>query len=410
MKSISVTVQGSIEKNIKEVFQFIVPIGLHLLFQKKGILPVVKRTSNTGVWYQAGMTRTVFFDDGATALEKLTNVSEFDSFSYEISHFTSSLKKFVYSINGTWNFTDKGNDRTDVAWTYSLVPSSFMGSIIIHLLTKARARSTLNNALRIVKDMLMKQTNTIRFTHIRHASSLVEVGGKKIIIDPMLSDKQRLPSIILTKNKQKNPLTDLPFDVENISTGIDHVLLTHLHFDHFDTTAIQKIPKAASIICSKPDRKKLQKLGFSNIHPVSGPISIDDLGIERYPARHGRGLLRLLLGRGSSYVLVYKGVKIFITGDCLLTKALKKELIETKPDIVIANGGAAAFKFGKPITMTIKDIQQISKLLPNSKIFVVHLDTLNHCAETRLHYFDQMKAYPAIHIPADGETIEVAPK
>ena len=251
------------------------------------------------------------------------------------------------------------------------------------------------------------EKDSVLFTHIRHASSFIKLGKMTILIDPMLSEKHSLPSILFTQNKLRNPLTGLPFSIDDIVTQVDFVLLTHLHFDHFDYTAIQKIPKSTPIICSDFNKKKLMNSGFSTIYSLSDGITIDDLSITRFPATHGTGLFKVLLGKGSSYLLSFKGFKIFITGDCLLTKMIKIVLVETKPDLIIANGGAAVFKYGKPITMTIKDIQQLSAILPDSRIFVVHLDALNHCSETRLDYFDQLKNNLNIFIPADGEKIEI---
>jgi L-ascorbate metabolism protein UlaG (beta-lactamase superfamily) len=212
--------------------------------------------------------------------------------------------------------------------------------------------------------MIKKETKKIfiKFTHIRHALSRIEFGNIRLIIDPMLSEKDILPPIILTKNKFKNPLVPLPFTIEEIIGNCNYVLLTHLHFDHFDTKAAQVIPKEKPVICSKFDKRKLERVRFKNIQAIEKTINIDELSITRYPAVHGSGWVRFLLGRGSSYMVSYKGLKIFITGDCILNAVLKKRLLDSTPDVVIANGGAAEFFFGKPITMTIRDIQQISTM------------------------------------------------
>jgi Cft2 family RNA processing exonuclease len=82
-------------------------------------------------------------------------------------------------------------------------------------------------------------------------------------------------------------------------------------------------------------------------------------------------------------------------------------LLATKPDVVIANAGAAQFKFGKPITMSITDVQEISKILPDSKIIVVHLDVINHCAEKRDYCKTQIQGYTNIYLPSNGETMNI---
>lgn len=250
--------------------------------------------------------------------------------------------------------------------------------------------------------------NSIWFTHVRHATSIIEIGNVKILIDPMLSDKGSLPPVSLTMNKHKNPLISLPFRNSEILNDMNYLLLTHLHFDHFDKEAIRSIEKSVPVLCADPDRKKMHKWGFTTIRSFTSSIDVGDFEISRYPAVHGKGLLSYLMGKGSSYLIGYKGFKIFITGDCILTEALKNTLIEAMPDIVIANAGKAEFRFGKPITMSMKDIQQISGLLKKSKIYVVHLDALNHCSEPREYCKEMITDYPNIFIPVEGEKIKIS--
>jgi L-ascorbate metabolism protein UlaG (beta-lactamase superfamily) len=245
----------------------------------------------------------------------------------------------------------------------------------------------------------------IRFIHIRHSTSVIEIGKVKILIDPMLSDKESLPPVLLTGNKLNNPRKSLPFSLDNIINDLDYLLLTHLHFDHFDKKAIDIIPKTKSIFCSPTDSKKLHSIGFLQTHSIEGPYEIDGITIKRYPAVHGKGLLKYLMGKGSSYSIDYNGFKLFLTGDCILTKTLITNLVKVSPHLVIANAGAARFKFGKPITMSIKDVQEISKVLKDSKIVVVHLDALNHCTESRDYCKEQIQDYSNIFIPDDGEII-----
>lgn len=247
----------------------------------------------------------------------------------------------------------------------------------------------------------------IEFIHIRHATSIIKIGNKAILIDPMLSAKDSLPPVQFSNNELRNPRVNLPHTSDSLVKTVDYVLLTHLHFDHFDNKAIGILSKKTPLICSKNDEGDLKDLGFSLIYPIENEYEVDGIKITQYPAIHGKGLLKYMTGKGSSYLINYNGFKIFLTGDCLLTDPLIENLTNTKPDIVIANAGAAKFKIGEPITMSIKDIQSISKSLVKSKVFVVHLDALNHCTETRDYCKKQINGYSNIYIPNDGETIKI---
>ena len=245
------------------------------------------------------------------------------------------------------------------------------------------------------------------FTLIRHSTAIIEIEGKKIVMDPLFSDIEKLPPVPLTKNKLRNPRTGLSFSIDDIIKDIDYLLLTHLHFDHFDKDAIARIPKSTKVLSASFDSNRIKKLGYTNIYSIENDFEIDRFKIRRYPAKHGKGLLNVMMGKGSSYQIDYDGFKIFITGDCILTHSLKQYVTETNPDIIIANGGATSFRFGKPITMSIKDILEISKILKDTKIILIHLDALNHCTESRDFCKEQVKDCPNIVIPDDGETIKI---
>lgn len=85
----------------------------------------------------------------------------------------------------------------------------------------------------------------MKIQQIRNATLIVEYAGRKILIDPMLSDKGTLPAFIPAKNWtfKKNPLNDLPYAKEEIIKEVDFVFLSHLHPDHWDEEAVRILPK-----------------------------------------------------------------------------------------------------------------------------------------------------------------------
>ena len=54
----------------------------------------------------------------------------------------------------------------------------------------------------------------IRF--LRHATLIVEIGGLKILVDPMLSPSGASDAIPNTPNQRRNPLIDLPLPNEKL--------------------------------------------------------------------------------------------------------------------------------------------------------------------------------------------------
>jgi hypothetical protein len=156
MKKINVIVTDIINGNIENVFKYVMPVDLNIIFKKKGFIPGVISTSNKDKWYFPGMSRTVMFDDGSSAFETLTDVIEFKSFTYKINQFTSILKYLIFEINGKWFFKNINNEKTEIYWEYSLSPQNIFCSILISLFVKRDLAFVIKNALNIIKNNIEK--------------------------------------------------------------------------------------------------------------------------------------------------------------------------------------------------------------------------------------------------------------
>ena len=86
---------------------------------------------------------------------------------------------------------------------------------------------------------------------VRNATLLIEYGGKKILVDPMLSPKGAIES---WAGIQRNPTIDLKMPVEEIIKGVDLVMVTHTHDDHFDKAASNVLDKSIELIIQPADK------------------------------------------------------------------------------------------------------------------------------------------------------------
>ena len=68
-------------------------------------------------------------------------------------------------------------------------------------------------------------SDQIIFHHIRNATSKITYAGLKILVDPYFAPKDSFL------------LVDLPLSIKEIIKGIDAVIVTHLHIDHWDKYA-----------------------------------------------------------------------------------------------------------------------------------------------------------------------------
>lgn len=141
----------TINAPIDSAFNYIVPIELSHIFKKHKNLPAIIKTDEKEKWFKAGLTRTVYFEDGSTSKETLLTVVPHTSFSYRIEDFTSQLRFLAKRIEGDWIFTDLGNGQTKIAWTYKIVPKNFIARGLINLVLLKNVKGLLTNALTTLK-------------------------------------------------------------------------------------------------------------------------------------------------------------------------------------------------------------------------------------------------------------------
>lgn len=244
---------------------------------------------------------------------------------------------------------------------------------------------------------------------IRHATLIISVNNKRILVDPMLSEAGSMPPIEKVPNQNYNPLVELPTNIDNI-TNCDAVLVTHTHRDHFDEAAATLLPKNIPILCQPEDELKLQSYGFVDVHPIKDTYLWNNILFNRTKGKHGHGILAMKMAPVSGFVVSSKGEpSVYIAGDTVWCKEVEKTIEKFKPEVVVCNCGGAQFSFGKPITMSTKDIHEICHSYANIKVVAVHMEAWNHCRLTRqdlLNYISANTINANIFIPGDGELLK----
>lgn len=244
---------------------------------------------------------------------------------------------------------------------------------------------------------------------IRHATLLVTIGGKNILVDPMLGDTGASPPIPGSCDTRRNPLVPLPMPAAAVIAGADAALVTHLHRDHLDEGASAQLPKGLPLFCQPTDRERLQALGFTAVTAVQDAFDFDGIELVRFGGKHGTGLIGVLMGSVSGFVLRAAGEpSLYIAGDSIWCGEVREALETMHPDVVVVNAGAAQFVTGSPITMGTADIAQVCGTAPEARVVAVHMDSINHCLLTRdrlRHGLEQQGLLGRVLIPADGETL-----
>lgn len=156
----------------------------------------------------------------------------------------------------------------------------------------------------------------LRVTWMGHSSTLLELDGHRILIDPLWS--ARASPISFAGPKRFFPA---PIALSELPT-LDLVLLSHGHFDHLDEATIRTLAKSTvPFICPLGVGAILQKWGVQSACITetdwTDETSIGDLEIIAMPARHftGRSLRHRNETLWCSYVLRTSRHNVFYGGD-----------------------------------------------------------------------------------------------
>lgn len=244
---------------------------------------------------------------------------------------------------------------------------------------------------------------------LRNATQILIVNGKTILIDPMLAPKGSYDAFQNTGNAVKNPLVDLPIndsELQQLIAQTDAVLLTHIHLDHWDTAAQQLLPKDITLFCQPANAEAIRQAGFTEVIPVDDKLVWNDIQIIRTGGQHGTGDIGKRMGIVSGYVIKYKQDTLYIAGDTIWCNEVQEALVQYQPTHIVLNGGGARFVTGDAIVMNIDDIITVCSYAPKAKVYIVHLEAVNHAKESREDIKNALKAHDLAgrcFVPADGE-------
>lgn len=256
----------------------------------------------------------------------------------------------------------------------------------------------------------MKNKASIRL--LRHATLVIEINHKKLLIDPMLSPKNSLDPVQNCGNQTRFPMVELPVGnsvLTHLLDDIDAVVITHLHRDHWDVAAQNLIGKNKLVFCQPNDSREIKEQGFKNVQPIGSELNWEGITINRTGGQHGTGEIGKRMGEVSGFIFSRNEECIYLAGDTIWCEDVEKALLKFNPKITILNAGGAKFLTGEPITMTPNDIIKVQEKLPETQIIAVHMDTVNHCFIKRTDLKKVLldkKLDSKILIPYDGEVIK----
>ena len=186
---------------------------------------------------------------------------------------------------------------------------------------------------------------TVKMFCIKHGSIRMQVGDKWIYVDPV--------------TKAVKPETDY-----STLPKADYILVTHEHFDHLDSVAINQLTKEGTRLITNARCHELLGGKGEVMANGDGLILSDDWSIEAVPAYNisPEKLQFHPRGRDNGFVLTIEGMRIYIAGDT-----------EDIPEMGTIMGVDVAFlPCNLPYTMSPEQCSQAANMVKPAVLFPYH--------------------------------------
>jgi L-ascorbate metabolism protein UlaG (beta-lactamase superfamily) len=187
-------------------------------------------------------------------------------------------------------------------------------------------------SVRVDTDLLKREMNYLLW--VGHSTVLINVNGKKILLDPVFSNR------LLTMKR----VSPIDFSIKDL-TPIDYVLISHNHIDHLETDVLRIL---------KDHPRYLIPLGldyFMRRHRIKNYITFDwyecyrerEIEFTFVPAQHWsqRGIFDRNKSLWGGWIIRTEGISFYFAGDtgyCDIFKRLRR--IYGKVDMAMLPIGA----------------------------------------------------------------------
>ncbi|MFC3338714.1 MBL fold metallo-hydrolase [Paracandidimonas soli] len=262
-------------------------------------------------------------------------------------------------------------------------------------------------------------TEKVQLQQIRNATVKITYADTTFLIDPMLAKKGTYPGFEGTyRSELRNPLVELPMPEQDVLAGVDAVIVTHTHLDHWDDAAQALVPKEIPLYTQNDaDAGLIRSQGFTNVRVLSDKAEFGGVTLNKTGGQHGTDEMYALdevakfLGDAMGVVFQAPGHKtLYLVGDTVWRDEVDQALAQYEPQIIVLNAGYAMLSdFDGSIIMGKEDVLRAAQTAPNAQIVTTHMDAINHMAQTRQElreYVQEKNIQDRVEIPEDGATVE----
>jgi L-ascorbate metabolism protein UlaG (beta-lactamase superfamily) len=235
-------------------------------------------------------------------------------------------------------------------------------------------------------------------TFVGNATVLLRIGDFRLLTDPAFGPAGSRVSLGygLWTRRTRDPVLSALDDVE-----LDGILLSHLHGDHFDRAARQRLDPALPIVTTPQAERRLRRRfpavrGLATWEAHEWTRGDQRLRISAVPGRHGPGIAGALLPDVMGSVLEFEvagrpRLTLYITGDTLFRPGLA-EIPRRFGEIdamLIHLGGTRVL--GLLVTMDDKQGAELTHLIHPHRTIPIHYDDYRVMKSPLEHYLSRTR-------------------
>lgn len=146
----------------------------------------------------------------------------------------------------------------------------------------------------------------IDLTWVGHATTLVDVGGYRVITDPLMTKR-----VAHLRRRRPLPSADMH--------EVDLILLSHVHLDHLHLPSLKRLRPTVEVLTPRGSGALLRRAGFDRVQEIAVGDRVDTgpVTVEVVPAAHktGRGPHSRVTAEPVGYVVGGAGRRIYFPGD-----------------------------------------------------------------------------------------------
>jgi L-ascorbate metabolism protein UlaG (beta-lactamase superfamily) len=232
-------------------------------------------------------------------------------------------------------------------------------------------------------------TTEVRITHIGGPTTLIEVGGWRLLTDPTFDPPGGSYRFGWGTGSRKTAGPSI--DASQLGR-IDAVLLSHDHHDdNLDPAGRALLPAAGVVVTTVSGAGRLGEAA-RGLEPwaatqleAEGRPTID---VTATPCRHGPPLSHPLVGDVIGFALRWDGQEdgvLWISGDTVLYSGVREVADRLEVDTALLHLGGVRFPVTGPIrySMTAKDAVALCRLVRPNTAIPIHYEGWKHFQESR---------------------------